>query len=526
MILTLILCAALADPVPNLLNAAKRGHVAVFQKLTAAQINAPDPSGDTLLSAAARYDQHELVKMLLDAGADHRAVDKNGNTALHHAVRQRNTTTANILLSAGANPNVRNDLERTPLIEAAHQGQIPTARLLLDHGADLETFDLLLETPFLAAAKRGHWHLVRFLLARGADSQVTDSFNAGVLDYANLLRQADVQVMLADFKRIRLAGPIEPSATYHTPDLFQAILDENRAALNALPNARELLNRPIPGWGYPLAFAVAEGTPAMVETLIALGADWRSATQHPGDLWVDTVRAQNWAMMRLLLKQGADPNHMTAAGNTALRVAIRANNPVLIDWLQENGATLCGHSKAEKEIHVKNGDSLKAMRKAADKAVLAPISAGAPCEPLGGVYTVGCGDITPPRFTTKVPPAYPSLAADQGLSAAVVVSAVLHANGDITDITPVGAGNDWAYGFEIEAAKALRQWRFQPATHQGQAINARMTLKIDFVRQKGQAGKDRKYQRVDALTDLSVVRRSYLRALYNKRLAASSKNEG
>ncbi len=526
MILTLLLCAALVDPAPNLFDAAKQGHIASFQKLTASQLNQPHPSGDTLLSAAARYDQHHLIKTLIDGGADHSVVDKNGNSPLHHAAHHGNTISAQILLAAGANPNARNDLERTPLISAAHQGQVPMARLLLDHGADLETFDLFLETPFLAAAKRGHTHMMRFLLARGADSQVTDSFNAGVLDYAHLLRQADVPVMLAEFKRVRLANPVEPSATYHTPDLFQTIIDENTKALRASPNAREQLNQPVPGWGYPLAFAFEQGTPAMIDLLIELGADWRLASENPGDLWINSVRDQNWNMMRLLLKQGADPNHISAAGNTALRVAIRAGDPTLIDWLLENGATSCGRTKTGKAIHIKNGSSLKAMRKAADKAVITPIHASERCEPLGGLYTVGCRDITPPRFTTKVPPEFPSLASGQGITAAVVVSAILHRNGDITDITPLGTGNDWAYGFEIEAAKALRQWRFEPATHQGKAIDVRMTLKIDFALQRNQVRKKGQTHRVTSITDLSVARRSYLRSLFNKRRAAQAKTEG
>lgn len=524
--LTLLLCVALVDPAPNLFDAAKHGHIAAFEKLTAQQINQPHPSGDTLLSAAARYDQHDLIRILVDGGADHSAVDTNGNSALHHAVHHRNYASAQVLLAAGADPDARNDLERTPLIVAAHQGQVPMARLLLDHGADLETFDLFLETPFLAAAKRGRTHMMRFLLARGADSQVTDSFSAGVVDYAHLLRQIDVQVMLAEFKRVRLANPVKPSTAYDTPDLFQAILDENPKALRALPNAREQLNQPVPGWGHPLAFAFEQGTPAMIDLLIELGADWRSATKNPGDLWINSVRYQNWNMMRLLLNQGANPNHISAAGNTALRVAVRANEPTLIGWLQENGATLCGRTKTGKAIHIKNGSTLKAMRKAVDKAVIAPNRASDRCEPLGDIYTVGCEEITPPRFTSKVPPHFPSLAKGQGVTAAVMVSAILHSNGDITDITPLGAGNDWAYGFEIEAAKALRQWKFQPATHQGKAIDVRMTLKIDFALQRNQVRKKGRDHRVTSVSDLSVARRSYLRTLFNKRRATVAKNAG
>ena len=52
--------------------------------------------------------QVKTIRILLDAGADLHAMDKNGATALHRAVRTRCAAAVGSLLKAGADPNQRN----------------------------------------------------------------------------------------------------------------------------------------------------------------------------------------------------------------------------------------------------------------------------------------------------------------------------------------------------------------------------------------------------------------------------------
>ena len=89
-----------------------------------ADVNERD-GGWTLLMSAARDDEPNLniVKILLDAGADVNAVDDFGETALKKAVYARyspeNLELIEMLIVAGADPNIANDDGETPLMYAA-----------------------------------------------------------------------------------------------------------------------------------------------------------------------------------------------------------------------------------------------------------------------------------------------------------------------------------------------------------------------------------------------------------------------
>ncbi len=86
------------------------------------------------LCAAACWDHDECVQALLDGGADPNAAESHGWTALLWAAANGNLTSADILLDAGADPNVSNG--QTPLTLAVRYGAFGVGWSLLEHGAD------------------------------------------------------------------------------------------------------------------------------------------------------------------------------------------------------------------------------------------------------------------------------------------------------------------------------------------------------------------------------------------------------
>jgi hypothetical protein len=58
--------------------------------------------------------QVQMIRLLLDAGAEVNAQDKNGATPLHRAVRTRCAAAVKFLLEAGANPKIANKPGSTP----------------------------------------------------------------------------------------------------------------------------------------------------------------------------------------------------------------------------------------------------------------------------------------------------------------------------------------------------------------------------------------------------------------------------
>ena len=118
------------------------------------------------LHRAAASGNNGRIKKLLHQGADVNAEDEQGLTPLMYAVVHRNTEIVRLLLESGADGNAgRWRLgSGKPLSTAAQDGCTEIVKLLLTAGSDIK------KGGFLArAAGRGHTKIVRLLLDKGAD---------------------------------------------------------------------------------------------------------------------------------------------------------------------------------------------------------------------------------------------------------------------------------------------------------------------------------------------------------------------
>ena len=110
--------------------------------------------GATPFIRAAQSGDTELMKLLLQYGADPRLATANGDTALTAAAgigwvegvtyersREENVEAVRMLLDLGLDPNHANGEGRTPLMGAALKGRNPVVQLLVDRGARLDIRD-------------------------------------------------------------------------------------------------------------------------------------------------------------------------------------------------------------------------------------------------------------------------------------------------------------------------------------------------------------------------------------------------
>jgi len=85
---------------------------------------------------------NEDIKKLLELGVDVNIPDHDGDTALMAASANDNIEIVRLLLEAGANPNIHKTPPiQTPLMTASARGHIEIVRMLLDAGAKVETLD-------------------------------------------------------------------------------------------------------------------------------------------------------------------------------------------------------------------------------------------------------------------------------------------------------------------------------------------------------------------------------------------------
>jgi ankyrin repeat protein len=136
--------------------------------------NAAQTSGLTPLMIAARTGSVRVVKQLLAGGADPNARTAQMNaTALMWAVSERHAEIVKSLVEAGADVHVSTNKGFTPLLYAARNGDIEMAKVLVAAGVNVNEkgADGTHALPYSLVL--GHGDFAMFLLEQGADANAT-----------------------------------------------------------------------------------------------------------------------------------------------------------------------------------------------------------------------------------------------------------------------------------------------------------------------------------------------------------------
>ena len=151
---------------------------------TAIDLNAKDEYGCAPLLWAARNGHIDMLKLLLDKGADVETAGYNGMRALHHVCNSSKEKCVEILLEADANPNATDDANSTPLHWAAARGVLNIVVRLSDKGADPNVATKTGVRPIHKACIYGQFQIVKKLVECGADVDVQDNEGNTALHYA------------------------------------------------------------------------------------------------------------------------------------------------------------------------------------------------------------------------------------------------------------------------------------------------------------------------------------------------------
>lgn len=139
-----------------------------------------NPDDDTPLHLGARFDT-AICEMMIGSGADVNAANLDGFTPLHFAVIHDMKGCVSTLLRHNANPSAETNLVRTPLyfalksLEAGDEDAFEIFKQLLNAGSSVNVADVYGVTPLHLAAGLTDVEPCRLLIERGANIHVQSS---------------------------------------------------------------------------------------------------------------------------------------------------------------------------------------------------------------------------------------------------------------------------------------------------------------------------------------------------------------
>ena len=148
----------------------------------------------TPLTVACEHGYDEIIRILLDAGANARWTDNDvGDTAVGVACREEQVSSAEILLNHDSRLVLMANWDGwTPLFYAIHHRNVEMVDLLLDLGANVDAKTPCGVTALMHACQRGGSRIVSMLLSEDPDVKARDGNGTTALHYAASFGDIDV----------------------------------------------------------------------------------------------------------------------------------------------------------------------------------------------------------------------------------------------------------------------------------------------------------------------------------------------
>ncbi|KAJ8675668.1 hypothetical protein QAD02_011454 [Eretmocerus hayati] len=136
----------------------------------------------------------DMIKQLVELGADINITTKDGSTVLHYLIEyqeyneEKTWKILKFLLDLGANLNVTNNAKVSPLAMAAAEDQLELVEKMIQAGADVNISKQCTGSPMQLAVSRNNLTMVELLLKRGANIDARDEDGNNILYYAAQLQ--------------------------------------------------------------------------------------------------------------------------------------------------------------------------------------------------------------------------------------------------------------------------------------------------------------------------------------------------
>jgi len=296
----------------------------------------------TALNEASKRGNDDIVKILIQAGADLELRDYLGETALMKAAWREHDSTVSLLIEAGADINAEDITGSTAIMWAADQDHVEITRLLIHSGANLHISNDLGETVLMKAASRGHLEIVSLLIEAGVDLNMADDDGTTAITSAVLNDQMETVKLLFE------AGADVHYDAYEYPQDEDDDEEEGHCCywpdattdiVEYLSNAGVDLDMRDKNGSTALIKASRDGCEEAVRALIAAGADLNKFNIEMTTPLIVAIRSEQESIARMLLNTRLPDVHAKdEEGWTALTAALSGHMFDVAQILIDRGA--------------------------------------------------------------------------------------------------------------------------------------------------------------------------------------------
>lgn len=300
-------------------------------------VNAPQGDGATALHWAAFQDDVEMAQLLLQSGANVKAVTREGAiTPLFMACTNGSAAMIERLLKAGADANSTKSNGTTALMIAAASGSADAVKVLLEHGADLKAKESAHgQTALMFAAALNRAEVIKVLMKHGADAsvsstvakleRVTFDVDGNVVPNTPAPAGRGAAAAVASEEKLSAEAKPDPAAPPAPASRGGRVARAGDPAANGGRGqfAPRQVGPSYMGGMTALLYAARDGQMDAARELVAAGADINQVST--GDKISPMVMAivnGHLDLAKMLLDRGADPNLVSEAGLTALYTTI------------------------------------------------------------------------------------------------------------------------------------------------------------------------------------------------------------
>ncbi|GJQ86694.1 hypothetical protein Trydic_g19789 [Trypoxylus dichotomus] len=278
--------------------AIKNGDDDIVRILLAHKANINVEYENTPLRCAITTQNMNIIRMLLQSGADVDYVDRSNRTPLIYAIMTENKDIVQLLLEYKADVNLKSNNGYIPLCVAIETQKLEVIELLLQNDAFIDCVDSCGRTPLVYAIKTKLEEIVQMLLNCGADVNCKDKHGRTPIYTAIKVKDANIVQMLLN----------------------------NQADVNSTDKYSRS----------PLLIAVSRGNIQIVKMLLDKSANVNFKNEHGFAALKLAEFRKDAAMVKLLMDYGAHDNAIMLDGEIFTNVRCQRKRSVLERLLKDD----------------------------------------------------------------------------------------------------------------------------------------------------------------------------------------------